>query len=166
MNAQTIAQALTVQFNYTGHVTRANLLGLSDADALVQPQPAGNCANWVAGHIAHSRVGVLAMLGSNGPYAADKYQRYSRGSEPMADGEGASPLSEIVADLEATQPAILAALQNMTDEGLAEAAPFSPSGDENETVGSLLVGLAFHEAYHTGQLGVLRRVSGHEGVVK
>jgi hypothetical protein len=165
MNAETLARTLAIQFNYTGHVIRANLLGLSDEDALVQPRPAGNCLNWVAGHIAHSRVGILAMLGSRGPYAAEKYERYSRGSEPVTGGEGTVPLTEIVADLEATQPAILAALPNLDDQVVDAKAPLN-LGSEDETVGSLLVGLAFHESYHTGQLGVLRRLGGHEGMLK
>ena len=29
-----------------------------------------------------------------------------------------------------------------------------------------MTGLVFHEAYHAGQLGVLRRVSGQEGAIK
>ena len=28
-----------------------------------------------------------------------------------------------------------------------------------------LMGLAFHEAYHAGQIGILRRVIGKEGVI-
>ncbi len=166
MNAETVARALTIQFNYTAWVLRANLEGLSDDDALRGPEPAGNCINWVAGHVAHSRVGILALLGSNGPYPGEKYDRYVRGSDPVAKSTDTVPLSEITADLAATQEPLLAALRNLTDEALAAKAPFSPADDEKETVGSLLVGLVFHEAYHTGQLGVLRRVAGHEGVIK
>ncbi len=38
--------------------------------------------------------------------------------------------------------------------------------DEKETIGSLMAGMAFHEAYHCGQLGVLRRMAGAEGIIK
>ncbi len=108
MNADT--RTLAVQFNYTAWVFRKNLEGLSNDDALRGPEPGGNSANWVAGHIAHARAAILDLVGAK--------------------------------------------------------APFSPKDDENETVGSLLAGLAFHEAYHTGQLGILRRVSGADGAVK
>jgi hypothetical protein len=165
MNAETVARVLAIQFNYTAWVITANLKGLSDADALRQPAPAGNCANWVAGHIVHARAGTLALVGAEPPFAAGKYARYDRGSSPVTAGGDAAALAEIVADLAATQEPLLAALPGLTDDALAAKAPFSPGDDANETVGSLLVGLAFHEAYHAGQLGVLRRLGGHEGAV-
>ena len=37
-------------------------------------------------------------------------------------------------------------------------------GDEEKI--KSIVGLAFHEAYHAGQIGILRRVIGKEGVLK
>ena len=59
-----------------------------------------------------------------------------------------------------------AGLAGLTSDLLAAKAPFSPSQDEKETNGSLLAGLVFHEAYHNGQLGTLRRLSGAAGVIK
>jgi uncharacterized damage-inducible protein DinB len=47
----------------------------------------------------------------------------------------------------------------------AQTAPFSPSGNPKETVGSLMGVLAFHEVYHVGQVGMLRRWAGLERVV-
>ncbi|MBU1676531.1 DinB family protein, partial [bacterium] len=55
---------------------------------------------------------------------------------------------------------------SLTEDRLDEPAPFSPGNDETETVGSLLAGLAFHESYHCGQLGLLRRLLGKDGVIK
>lgn len=166
MQAETVAAAMAIQFGYTAWVIQANLKGVSDEDALLQPAPAGNCLNWVAGHIAHSRAGTLALVGAEPPFPADKYARYDRGSAPVTGGDDAAPLRDIIDDIAAAQEPLLAALPGLTDEMLAAKAPFSPGNKEQETVGSLLVGLAFHEAYHAGQLGVLRRMSGHEGVVK
>ncbi len=56
-------------------------------------------------------------------------------------------------------------LASLSDENLAAAAPFSPRNDPDETVGSLLTLIAFHQAYHTGQTGLLRRVAGHDGAI-
>jgi len=66
----------------------------------------------------------------------------------------------------ATEDGLAAGLASMTAEGLAEKAPFSPGNNEKETVESLVAGLVFHEGYHIGQLGLLRRLAGEEGVVK
>ncbi len=40
-----------------------------------------------------------------------------------------------------------------------------PSPLRKETVGTLLAGLVFHDAYHVGQTGLLRRIAGHAGVL-
>ena len=40
-------------FNYVA-ITR-NCEGLVHNETLIRPQPKGNCANWVLGHIVHNR---------------------------------------------------------------------------------------------------------------
>ena len=166
MHIETFARTLGIQFSYTTYVFNANLADVSDADAFRAPEPAGNCANWVAGHIVQARGATVAMLGQTCPFDLDKYDRYVRGSEPMsAESEGAVPLSEMMADFGATVPLLRAGLDELTPELLGAPAPYSPGNDPDETVGSLLAGVVFHEAYHTGQLGVLRRVNGSDGAL-
>jgi len=166
MNAQTFTRTLTIQYGYNTYVFKGNLAELSDADALRQPAPGGNCLNWVVGHIVGSRAGTLEVLGQPVPFAAEKYKRYERGSASITNPEGTVGLAEMIADYEATDAGLQKGLAALTDEMLLAKAPFSPSQDEKETNGSLLAGLVFHEAYHNGQLGVLRRVAGAPGVIK
>jgi uncharacterized damage-inducible protein DinB len=59
-----------------------------------------------------------------------------------------------------------AGLSTLTAEAMGQPAPFSPSGNPDETVGSLVATVIFHQAYHSGQTGVLRRVSGKKGAIK
>jgi uncharacterized damage-inducible protein DinB len=47
-----------------------------------------------------------------------------------------------------------------------EPAPFSPTNNPKETVRSLLATVFFHQAYHVGQTGLLRRIAGKEGAIK
>ena len=166
MDAQTLIQTLSIQFGYIGFVFGGNLKGLSEEDGLKQPSPGGNCLNWVAGHIVGTRGALLEVLGQERPFPADKYARYDRGSEAVTGAEESVPLSEMLADFAATGDGLKAGLAGLTSERLAEKAPFSPGNDEKETVGSLMAGLAFHESYHCGQLGVLRRMAGAEGIIK
>lgn len=56
------------------------------------------------------------------------------------------------------------ALALLTDERAAQKAPFSPSGNPDETVGSLMGVLVFHETYHVGQVGMMRRLAGLDRV--
>lgn len=51
MDAATLK--LLYGFNYMA--LQRNTAGLSHEDSLVQPQPAGNCLNWVLGHILAHR---------------------------------------------------------------------------------------------------------------
>ena len=57
----------------------------------------------------------------------------------------------------------MARLEKMTEEDFAAPAEHVLSG-EPSTVGLQLAGLQFHEAYHVGQTGVLRRFLGNEAV--
>jgi hypothetical protein len=166
MDAQTVIQTLTIQFGYTEFVFTANLKGLSEDDGLKQPVPGGNCLNWVAGHIAGSRGSSLELLGLERPFAKDKYARYERGSDAVVIGEGTVPLAEIMEDFLALGDGLRIGLAGLTRERLGEKSAFSPANNPEETVGSLLVGLAFHESYHCGQLGVLRRMAGAEGAIQ
>jgi hypothetical protein len=71
-----------------------------------------------------------------------------------------------MADFSATRKILMTGLVALTAEKLEAPAPFSPSNDQEETIGSLLAGLLFHESYHIGQLGLLRRLVGKDGIIK
>ena len=43
-------------------VVRLNVEGISHEDSLIQPQPAGNCLNWVIGHLVVAYQLVLPLL--------------------------------------------------------------------------------------------------------
>ncbi|MDX2475569.1 MAG: DinB family protein [Candidatus Krumholzibacteria bacterium] len=165
MDAKTFQKIARTQFRYTAWVVAGNLKDLTDEQGLAQPA-AGNNLNWVAGHVANYRGSTLRLLGQDCPFAADKYDRYERGNPALINPGEAVPLTEILADFMATEEGLQAGLAGLTTEALAAKAPFSPSDNPAETVGTLLAGLVFHEGYHAGQLGLLRRLAGAEGVVK
>ena len=47
---------------FTRNVVRLNLEGISHEQSLIQPQPAGNCSNWVVGHLVTIYNKVLPLL--------------------------------------------------------------------------------------------------------
>ena len=75
-------------------------------------------------------------------------------------------MEEILEIFAASQEGIEAGLRDLDAAAANAEAPFSPGGRDDETVGSLLAGLSFHESYHCGQLGVLRRSAGRDSVIK
>ena len=71
-------------------------------------------------------------------------------------------ISRLLEDYEVTQEPILEALERMTDKELAVKVPWF--GDEIDKQGAL-GGFLFHEAYHLGQIGLVRRLLGKTSAV-
>lgn len=166
MTPQTLGETLSLQYGYTSNTFPANLKDLTDEDGLKQPGTDGNCLNWVAGHVVKYRLATLGLLGQEAPFSAEKYDRYQRMSDPVTDGEDTVPLTQMVGDFAATKDALFFGLKNLDPVAMDQPAPYSPSGNPNETIGSLIAGLLFHESYHIGQLGILRRLAGSEGAIR
>ena len=147
-------------------VVRMNTEGVSQAESLAQPQPGGNCLNWVMGHLVCVGNKALGIVGQ--PPVADEaaLARYDRGSPPLTDPSEARDIGELLALWDEACARLEAGLATLTPEVLDRKAPHSPTGNPDETIRSLIVTLLFHQAYHTGQTGVLRRVAGKEGAVR
>jgi uncharacterized damage-inducible protein DinB len=137
-----------------------NIAGVTDDEAIHQPEPGGNCLNWTVGHIVASRNGVFHALGRELHWTPEEASRYKRGSAPITrSGEG-KPLAKLVQDLDRSQEKIQAALDSVTEADLAK------PHDAKQTVGDWITFLHFHEAYHVGQTGLLRRLVGKEGAIR
>ncbi len=146
-------------------VLHVNVDGLTQEDSLVQPQPAGNCINWVIGHLLCTWNAALGLLGQQ-PVLAGHLQRYERGSAALRNPAEALPLSELLSAWDEACARIDAGLSAFPAGRLDAPAPFSPRNDPNETMRSLLTLILFHQAYHTGQTALLRRIAGKEGAIK
>ena len=141
-------------------IVKRNVGDITHEASLVHPAPAGNCLNWVLGHLVATRSELLRGLGGEPVWSQAECERYKRHGPPIRRAGEARPLEEIWSAYDASQERILEVVSKLTPQRLAEKAPFSPSKNPKETVGSLLSAFAFHDAYHTGQTGVLRRISG------
>jgi uncharacterized damage-inducible protein DinB len=141
-------------------VIKANVGEITHEESLKQPAPAGNCVNWVLGHLVATRSNFLLALGGEPVWGDADRNRYDRHGPPIKSGNEAKPLAEIWKALDDSQQRLVKTVSELTPQRLAEKAPFSPSNDPDETIGSLLTTFAFHEAYHAGQTGVLRRIVG------
>jgi hypothetical protein len=75
-------------------------------------------------------------------------QPYQRGARPPLDAGRAMPLAEIVAALDRSQDTVMRRLASLPEQQIQTAA-----------------GLSFHESYHLGQCGLLRRLLGKAGAI-
>jgi len=147
---------------YNQFAIQKNLDGVSQSDSLHQPTPGGNCLNWVLGHIVLHRNPMLKLLGEEPVWTEEEAEPYARGSEPLVHASKAHTVDKLLADAEASHARLDAALDRATDDVLAR--PVAEGKDTS--VGTSLIGLQFHEAYHAGQLGILRRLAGHDAALK
>ncbi len=147
-------------FGTSHSALHVNIAGVTEDEALHQPDSAGNCLNWTLGHIVASRNGVLHALGRDLYWTPEEAARYKRGSDPITGpGQGRS-FQRLVQDLDQSQGRILAALDSVTEADLQK------PHNEKMAVGEWISFLHFHEAYHVGQTGLLRRIVGKEGAIR
>ena len=148
-------ESLEVLFGANFHVIQVNTNGITHEDSMVQPRPAGNCINWVLGHIVVHRNSILRLVGQSPIWDEDDAAPYARGSNPLCDPAKAQPVSKILDDLAQSQETLIGALNSMGDEEM-----------KRDDLGEKLTWLSFHETYHAGQIGLLRRIAGKEGMIR
>ncbi len=159
-------EVLRHQARLAHQVVRLNAEGVTHEESLIQPHPGGNCLNWIVGHLVAIYDRSLPLLGQEPVMAAGAMERYERGSPPLRDPAGARPLDELLAAWDEASRRADAGLAGLTRADLDRRAPFSPGDDPDETVRSLLSTVVFHQSYHAGQTGVLRRIAGREGAIR
>jgi len=165
MTPTNLAETLAIQFNYCAYTVKKNLAGIGHQESLTVPS-GGNSLNWVIGHVVNARLRCLAMLDMAPTFDPGRLTAYTGGDIPPPDPADAVELDTLLTAYTDAQAPLLEGQAKMTPDRLEAPARLRPDGDPDETVGSLLAGLAFHEAYHLGQLGVQRRLLGHSGGVK
>ena len=160
-----VGQILAGQFAVTGYVLERNLAGLTHEDSLRRPPGGGNCLNWVVGHMADARNKIATALTDEPVFSPARLSAYEGKDDSNYSLDRALAFEELRAMCEEAGEAVISALSIMDDEALGRPAPFSVVGREGETIGSLVATFAFHDAYHAGQTGVLRRMCGFDGVL-
>jgi hypothetical protein len=147
-----LAHDFTSNIQVIGRLTE----GLTHADSLAQPPFAGNCINWLLGHIVVSRTRVQKLIGLTPTWNDAQTARYETGTDPITgDGDGVIALEDLLAALDETAESIAARLRDLSDADL----DVVPDGSER-SLGFRLHGLHWHETYHIGQLELLRVVAG------
>ena len=134
---------------------------LSDlpADALwKQPGGHGNSIMWIVGHITQTRAGLLSLLGERASTGwGELFRRGAQRQDPSAYPD-AQAIKTTGADL---TNRLRAKLETITDEELAAPINAAVKLPNVATVGDALAFFAFHEAYHVGQLGYVKKALGY-----
>jgi hypothetical protein len=156
-------EVLRDQTRIISEIVRLNVADVTQLESLFQPRPAGNCLNWVVGHLVWVYELMLPSLGEEPVLAAGALERYARGTTPLSDAAEALDLGELMTSWDETSRRIDAGLLRLTAAALDGPATDYPGAGTDDTIRSHLSGILFHQAYHAGQLGTLRRLIGKEG---
>jgi len=128
----------------------------TEADWAVR-SAAGTDPRWLVGHIATYRNRVVGLMGLPTPVAPWE-AGFAKGTKPE-DLPADLDMQPVLASFHAADAAIAGAWEALTAEDLGK--PFGrtlPNG--SDTVGGALAFFVWHEAYHLGQLGMMRRLAG------
>ena len=128
---------------------------LKDADDISKVRSGdSNHAAWLAGHLVSARYFIANLIGleDKEPHA-DLF-----GNGKAIDESLAYPsLSESLTQFREISEKLAEAFPNVSDEQLSAEAPFNtPMGN---TIGDFVAFLVEHEAYHIGQIGLIRRIN-------
>ncbi len=132
--------------------------GLTQQDSLLQPQPGGNCLNWVMGHLLTNQVEIIQALGGASPFEAADIARYPRDSEPVkGEEQGVLPLSKLISMYDQGHEVIVQLLGSMAEADFEKEIVVR---ERKTTLGWRVFFLHFHHTYHIGQLEYLRQLAG------
>jgi uncharacterized damage-inducible protein DinB len=143
------------------YLLKTALENLSDEELHRRGGPQSNSMLWITGHLALSRSRMLKLAGGDNDFPWPDL--FSRGSAMQASSDYPA-LDEVLGAWDEASGRLLAALPRMTPEQLFAKSPQSLPGDDKSVRGALSF-LVYHEAYHIGQMGYLRKMLGYESLV-
>ena len=137
--------------------------GLSHAEGLLQLPGDSNCMNWVLGHIATYRDGMLADIGVEEYLSEEETSLYGSGSSPITPDSPSVDFDRLVE------------LQKLTFDGLYGWLTRNPTDLEKETRSDMpfkkgyagywesviehLAQMTGHESVHVGELSALHELA-------
>ncbi|PKF75632.1 hypothetical protein [Chryseobacterium sp. PMSZPI] len=140
------------QVDVTYQVVSINIEGITHEESMIFPNGEANCMNWVLGHLIYVRNGLLNILEGEPIWDGDKFSAYNRGVIALERKDELINFEELKSYLKQSQDKLnakLATLETFREEQIKDIAT-----------------LCFHENYHSGQLGYIRRILGKSGAIK
>jgi hypothetical protein len=149
--------AIESMFKANTDIVNRAIADVATDDWFRKPGDDSNHLMWVMGHLIVHRGLTLKLLG--GQWDAPWAPLFARGSQRVADDEYPSS-EEMKTAWQRVSADLVPAMSNASADVLANpSAAGAPSFDGK--VGGNIAVLAFHDAYHAGQIGYLRKWLGY-----
>ena len=143
---------LKIQNEFCGDVIKKNIDRISHEESMVFPSGEANCMNWIFGHLIFVRNALLEMLGEKPVWKNNDFTFYERGVKPLDHVGNFKEFDHLKTYFEESQTRLLSAFEKQKQIPAEKMSDFAA--------------LSFHEIYHCGQLGYVRRLLGKEGAIK
>jgi uncharacterized damage-inducible protein DinB len=147
-------------FNATDRLIRATLKDLPPDAFWKQPASDSNSIGWLVGHITQSRAGLLSTIAE--PFDTGWGPLFKRGAEKR-DAGAYPPAEELKRmGIEVTRR-LRERMDTLTEKDLESPVANLQRLNVN-TVAEALSFFAFHESYHVGQLGYVKKQLGYTAI--
>jgi uncharacterized damage-inducible protein DinB len=153
-------EPLALIFKLNNSLVARSLEGLSDQDVWSRLAGSGNPIAWILGHLTETRAGMLTEMGA--PFDYGWARTFQRGSALQNHTEYPS-LETIQTAWKATHAAMRDAFASVTPDRVAAPVSRRPV-PAVENLADLIAFCGFHESYHVGQIGFIRKQLGHTSI--
>jgi DinB superfamily len=134
---------------------------LTDQEAKLRSRAgSGPSIAWTIGHLCHYKIKVLELLGHPRSNAFAAQFDHT----PASDGSDYPPLADLAASFAALNGEVCAALASSADRLEAPMPGAGPHGEKH--ILDTVLFLAWHEAYHIGAIGAIRREQGRKAIAE
>ena len=154
---------LKTQYTFFYRTAKLNLDGFGAEASVAQPANGANCANWILGHVVRAHNNAMRLVNQEPVWDSAELDRTTEG--PVTSPEDALDWDMLVSKFLASEARFMAGLDALEESQLDEGGFKDPFGNAT-TRGGMLNFLAVHGNYHTGQLGISRRLAGLPGAIR
>lgn len=149
------------QFMITYDTMNKNLSQISDDEGRITIEPLDKSIQWIIGHLLAARQFMHSMIDLDPVLSEEESNQFKTGSNGTVASEMPS-LSELTIRFKKAQRLLFNYLKEIEPSTLEKELKDDFRGSN---IGEAMYFHAFHESYHIGQLGLMRRLLGKDGMV-
>lgn len=149
-------EQLLYMLQTTQRLTQPLIEDISDKESMVRGEHNRNHIRWQTGHLIHSDMYLVSVLGGDYP-GAEKYKRlFEGGTEPDDESATYPSMAVLRDDLKGVQNELVALVGKMSDEDLQQ----ELGGGQSWTKWQAASFICMHAFYHAGQITHIRNILG------
>ncbi len=151
--SQTKAEEVLELYKFHNRIMHIFMRGVSHEESVLQLPFKHNCMNWILGHIVTNRSHVLEVVGAEHEWQEAVRDLYHQDTQPVTQDSPSIRFETLVNYLDESLKLLEAALGNKSNDWMEES--FENYRGEKSRY-EHVTSFHWHEAFHLGQLDVLK----------